>query len=129
MKRKAAGARWYVAHLLIATRPKKGPQRRLLAWEAVHLISAATEKAAAEKARLIGRRHEGDDEGSLLYGGRPAIREFVGIRKLVSCWDDPGDEAEITYFEQIVPTARALKDLADGKDVSVVSTVGPEQRP
>jgi hypothetical protein len=91
-------------------------------WENVVLIRADSEGAAFTKAEAIGKRGEGDADGSFRWGGVPATWVFAGVRKITLCEDPekrPGDGAEITYSELEVDSEQALWSLLDGKPTSV----------
>jgi hypothetical protein len=117
---------WFAAHVVLYFKFKDGNQDRFPAWENVYLVEATAADEAFEKASALGRAQEGDDSGSLLWGGRPATRVFGGIRKLIDVQgaagdseDRPADGAEVTYSLLVVKDAKAFARLVEGKPVTV----------
>jgi hypothetical protein len=117
---------WYAVSAILAFRFKEGEQDVWPVWENVYLVSAESPEAAEEKAAVVARRAAGDDDGSLTCGGRPATREFCGIRKVMTIASpplspvgEPVDGAEVTYSELELSSQRELQDLVDGKAVVV----------
>jgi hypothetical protein len=113
---------WYAAHIIMAVKLKDARQDRFPVWENVVLVEGASDAEAFAKAKQIGRRDEGDDDGTFRWGGQPATWVFVGVRKLTDCVVDgarPGDGDEITYTELELDSQEAVKQLAAGKPVVV----------
>ena len=111
---------WFAAHVIMYISFKDGRHDNYPVWENVILVEAETENAAHAKAEVYGREGEGDDEGTLRWGQRPASWVFAGVRKLVRCDGDPEpplEGAEITYSEIVVDTLDAVRDLAAGRRV------------
>ena len=113
---------WYAAHVVLYVEMKRQPQDRFPVWENIVLIEAATEDEAFDKAEVIGRRGEGDDEGSFRWEGEPARWVFAGVRKLTTCEDAenrPGDGTELTYLQMEVASREALARLVESEAVQV----------
>jgi hypothetical protein len=113
---------WYVAHILMYVKRNHKTHGRIPVWENIVLIKADSEEAAFAKAQEIGKRGEGDDDGSFRWGGHPAEWVFAGVRKVTLC-EDPekrhGDGAEISYCEMEVDTEQSVWNLLDGKATTV----------
>jgi hypothetical protein len=115
---------WYAAHLIVAMRLKEAETGSRLVWENVILVQADTPEEAMNKVQPYGKLSEGDDDGTLTLDGRPAVAEYLGVRKLIECRHyehylcDPTDGTEVTYS-----TFRVKKDdlsrLVDGDSVDV----------
>lgn len=56
-------------------------------------------------------------------GGETATVVFGGVRKLMECWEDPGDLVEITYNELWVDDRQTVQKYIRGKDARVLSIV------
>jgi hypothetical protein len=113
---------WYAAHLIMYVKLKERPQSKFTVWENIVLIQAASEEEAWNKAEERGRADEGDDDGTLRWGGKPATWVFEGIRKLTACHSEqkrPGDGTEISFTEMQVESEQALHKLAEGLPVTV----------
>jgi hypothetical protein len=113
---------WYAAHIIMAVKLKSRRQERFPVWENVVLIEAASDEEAFAKAEQIGRRNEGDDDGTFRWGGHPARWVFAGVRKLTDCvlaGDRPGDGDEITFTELELPSQKAVDQLLAGQPVKV----------
>jgi hypothetical protein len=113
---------WFAAHLILYIKFKQGSQEHFPVWENVVLIKAESEEEAFAKAEQRGREEEGDDDGTLRWGERPATWVFAGVRKLTACQDAekrPGDGSEITYLELDVDSLAAVEQLAAGQPVAV----------
>jgi hypothetical protein len=116
---------WYAAHSVIYFQLTDGPQDGFQVYENVFLIRADTPDQAWTKARKFARRDEGDDNGSLKVGDRPARRVFGSIRKVVSVShersdDQLGDGDEVTYSEFVLADRAALDRLIGAKDVELL---------
>lgn len=112
---------WFAAHVIICFKYKNGEQIKFPVYENVYLLQAESDAEAWKKAEMLGKREEGDDDGSLKSDGRPATRFFAGVRKLTTLIEDEGprDGVEITYSELEVDSEQALTDLAKGNAVKV----------
>lgn len=122
---------WYAAHAILYFELTDGPQDRFQVYENVFLVWADTPTEGFKKARLLAQRDEGDDDGSLRVGPRPARRVFGGIRKLITvshetAGDQLGDGDEVTYSELVVPDREALQHLIGDKDVKVLYVGRPD---
>jgi len=118
---------WFAANLIIAIHPKDGEHESILVYENIILVEAINSDDAFLKAKEIGQL-EAMLEDSLTIDDKPAIREFVGIRKLTNIsnpepfdpdQDPPTNGTEITYSVYRVPDKRALRNLASGEIVNV----------
>jgi hypothetical protein len=113
---------WFAAHLIMYVKPKERPQTKFTVWENIVLIRADSEDEAFTKAEQRGRDDEGDEDGSLLWGGRPASWVFAGVRKLTLCQDSekrPGDGTEVTYTEMQLDSEKAVRKLVEGHPVAI----------
>jgi hypothetical protein len=113
---------WYAAHIILYVEKQRQPQNGFPVWENIVLIEAATEDEAFDKAETIGRRGEGDDDGSFRWEGEPAKWVFAGVRKLTTCENEesrPGDGTELTYLQLEVGSREALARLVEGESVQV----------
>jgi hypothetical protein len=92
-------------------------------WENIYLVQAVDEESALLDAKLIAKRDEGDDQGSLVWNGKRATRVFLGIRKVIKPVLGTNEELhggiELTYSEFKVSSKRDLGRLARGKPVVV----------
>lgn len=119
---------WYTASIITAIKLTDiGEQETYPVFEDFYLIAADSRSLAAKKAEEIGLGLEGLKE-KLELQGKPARREFLGIRKLRSISNpfysdvdapEPVDGTELThsYFE--VGNYEDLINLAHGKRVLV----------
>ena len=113
---------WFAAHIVLYVERKQQPQDRFPVWENIVLIEAATEDEAFDKAEAIGRRSEGDDDGSFRWEGESARWVFAGVRKLTACETDerrPDDGTELTYLQMEVTSREALERLVESRPVLV----------
>jgi Domain of unknown function (DUF4288) len=111
---------WFAAHVIMAVKLKNGQQSRFPVWENVVLIEARSEDEAFRKAEELGRRGEGDDDGTFRWGGKAATWLFAGVRKLTECaytGAQPGDGSEITYNEIELESQEAVASFAAGEPV------------
>jgi hypothetical protein len=123
--------KWYAAHVVIAHCLKKRQQGRILVWENIVLIRARSIREAPAKAEKFGRENEGDDDGSLRVGGRPAERRLVGVRKLVECLppdERPRDGTEVSYNHLEFPSMNEVERFADGLPVRAWRSRVPTER-
>ncbi len=113
---------WYAAHLIQYFKYREARQRSFVVWENVVLIRARSAEDAYAKAERIGREEEAIDDESLRVGGHPAKLLFAGVRKVVLCVDPdrrPGDGTEVSYTEMVLPSEKAVHQLAAGESVAV----------
>jgi hypothetical protein len=116
---------WYAASVIMYVRYKDGIQDKYPVWENVLLINSASIDEALQKAERIGKDREGDSDGSLTWGGRPAEWIYAGIRKLMTVSNPndvnnvPDDGAEITYSEFEVANQESLRKLVEGQEVAI----------
>jgi hypothetical protein len=113
---------WYAAHLILFFRLKQGKQRSVRVWENVVLVRAETEAEAFAKAERRGREEQAADDGTIRLGSHPAELVFAGVRKVVLCEDEtkrPSDGSEVTYTEMVLPSEKAVYQLAAGDSVAV----------
>lgn len=99
---------WYAAHVVMVFRLTQHEQTTFRAWENIVLIQADSSDQAWGRAEQYGRQVGSDDE-SLTFGGKPAVLEFAGVRKVVSCVDEeerPGDGTEVSYTDLEFASAR-----------------------
>jgi hypothetical protein len=124
---------WYAAHMIHYFKYRRSRQRSFLVWENIVLIRAATADAAFAKAERLGREEEACDDKTLRVNGHPAKQVFAGVRKLVLCVDPetrPGDGTEVSYTEMMLPSEKAVQQLAAGEPVTVRIDDGfPDEEP
>jgi hypothetical protein len=113
---------WYAAHIAMVFRLKEGRQTRFPVWENIVLIKAESAEEAFAKAEQRGRE-EADADDTLRWGGKPAVMEFAGVRKLTLCQDPdkrPGDGTEVTYLELEIRSEKALEKFLAREPASVM---------
>ena len=119
---------WYTASIITAIKLTGSVEQETYpVFEDFHLLQADSPASAATKANNIGLKlQELDDQ--LELDGKPANREFLGIRKIRSVCNPPhldldssppldGAEVSHSYFE--VHNKADLLNLALGKRVMV----------
>lgn len=117
---------WYAVHAIVAMRrvDKIGP---FSVYENVFLVEAnSSAEASAKGAELATCEVNAGD--NLTIDDVPAVRSFVGVRKVVSVSnpspldldrDRPVSGTELTYSEYVVDSEEALQKLAAGEAVAV----------
>jgi hypothetical protein len=116
---------WYAVSTILVFRFKEGQQDVWPVWENVYLVSAESTDEAEKKATVLAKLAEGDDDASLTLDGRPATRQFCGIRKVITVKsptapdDEPVDGAEVSFSELELRSEKEIQDLVDGKAVMV----------
>ncbi|MFT3808167.1 DUF4288 domain-containing protein [Arenimonas sp.] len=117
---------WYAAHILIGVRRADGRSSETLVHENIVLLEAVSSQMALEKAQEIGREEAVIDD-QMTIDDAPAIRQFIGVRKMVNVsnphpldadQDRPVSGTEISYLEFRVSNER-LADLAAGESVEL----------
>jgi hypothetical protein len=103
-----------------------GTQDVFPVWENVLLIEAADSDEAWDRATARAREDETDaDNGSgTTFNGRTAGWVFEGIRKVLtvshqSAKEELGSGDEITFSEFLLTSEAEVRNLADGKEVSL----------
>jgi len=118
---------WYTASIIIAIRPRDEPNSDFLVHENLLLIDARTASEARVAARKLGEEEATLDD-DLTIDGLPAVREFIGVRKIVTVsnphpmnqdQDRPADGTEVSYSVYRVSDRSALQRLASGESVEV----------
>ena len=115
---------WFSAHAIMYFQHTDGPQDRYLVYENIFLVEAPDAHQAFAKGEALARQEEGDSEGSLRVGDRPATMVFGGIRKLIEVshergGDQLGDCDEVSYSEFEVADRDALDRLIRGEETAV----------
>ena len=120
---------WFAAHIIMYFQWKDGPQPQFTVWENVNLIEAVDSNEAYARAEFLGRREEGDSDGTLRETDsdgvdHPARLVFAGVRKLMQVFHERvdnqlGTDDEITFSEFVVDTHEAILRLAAGNAVTV----------
>jgi len=119
---------WFTASILIAIKPKSYVGGPFEVYEDMYLLEAPSGREAIQKAEQLGREYLLIDDG-LTIDGVPAVRSFIGIRKLISVSnptplaqdeDRPVSGTEVTYALYQVANDAAASKLANGKKVNVV---------
>lgn len=118
---------WYTASIIIAIRPRDEPNNDFLVHENLLLIEAPTASEAIVAARKLGEEEATLDD-DLTIDGLPAVREFIGVRKVVIVsnphpmnqdQDRPVGGTEVSYSVYRVSDRSALQRLASGESVEV----------
>src|SRR5262245_53680005 len=115
---------WFAARAVMYLKLKEETQDDFLVWENVLLVEASSPSEAETKATALARDEEGDSQGTLTHGGKPATWVFAGLRKMISVSHrgadgelTSGDEA--TYSEYRVADLLSVMKLAAGEAVDV----------
>ncbi|MGB8472904.1 MAG: DUF4288 domain-containing protein [Candidatus Acidiferrum sp.] len=91
---------WFWAWLVQITVMKNATKKTRVegeVWKNLIIIKAANETEAMAKAMAIGRREEGDCDGTLRLNGKPATTKFLGIHNLGVIHEPVEDGAEILW--------------------------------
>ena len=108
---------WYCAHAVMAIYFTQADQNEFPAWENIFLVEAPTAQEAFAKAELRARQDEGDH--GLTWDDNPAEFVFLGLRKLVKCYDGetrPSDGTELTYNRLLFDSREDLNSFAAGNE-------------
>ena len=115
---------WFAAHAMMYLKLKEEPQHDFLVWENVLLVEASSPAEAETKAAALAQDDEGDSQGTLTHGGKPATWVFAGLRKIIFVAHRgadgqlaSGDEA--TYSEYGVADLPTVMKLAAGEAVDI----------
>lgn len=119
---------WYAAHAVLLVVFRDGNQDRFPVWENIYLVNAGSIEEGFSAAKFIALQAMGDDDPTFTWSGRPARWEFKGIRMLIRCDSDDGDElvsgAEATYLQMEFKRSTDLEDFIAG-DRSVNVDIDP----
>ena len=113
---------WFAAHAVMYLKLKDEPQDNFLVWENVLLVQADTPDQAEERAVARAREDEGDSNGTLTYGDKPATWVFAGLRKVLSVAhraDSLRSGDEVTYSEFLLQDLASIQKFARGDDLEV----------
>lgn len=113
---------WYAAHIIMLVKFKDGKQDRYPIFENIVLIKAKSEPEALSRAESRGREDESNPDSVFSWDERPAVFEFVGIRKLIECSDfenRPDDGVEVSYSNFEIENEESLHKLVQGEPVSL----------
>lgn len=118
---------WYGAQVILYVRFKDGDQSETPVWENTYLIQAPDVEAALQFAKERGKLEEGDSDGSLTWGDRPAAWVFAGVRSVSEVFhqgpaDELGHGDEVLFEEYIVDGLSAVEALVKGESVRVEFT-------
>lgn len=100
MKTDAKETLWFWAWLVQITVMKNATKESTVegeVWKNLVLIKAANETEAMAKAEAIGRREQGDCNGTLRLNGNPATTKFLGIHNMGVIHEPIEDGAEIFW--------------------------------
>ncbi|MDM8530750.1 DUF4288 domain-containing protein [Anaerolineales bacterium HSG25] len=114
---------WYVAHAMMVMKFQDGNQDLYRVMENVILVSAESDKEAAEKAVQRAKEDEVDIDDDYTYDSRPITWEFVGLRKLITCVfpeERPTNGTELTYSEFEISDKEEFEKYINGDTVTVV---------
>lgn len=125
--------RWFSAHIVTYIKYKKGIQDIIPIWENICLIEAESVDEAYKKAEDVGKRYEGDSNGTLIWENTPSMMIFGGVRKLIECQNSPEelianpfnsncpiDGAELSYSQFFVKDEAMLNKLICGEPTEVI---------
>lgn len=125
--------RWFSAHIITYIKYKKGVQNIIPIWENICLIESESIDEAYKKAENIGRRYEGDSNGTLMWENIPSMMFFGGVRKLIECQNSPEelianpfssnrptDGSELSYSHFFVKDNEMLSRLINGEPTEVI---------
>jgi hypothetical protein len=119
---------WFTASVLISIKPETYADGPFQVYENMYLVEAATDHDALQKAALLGRKVASISDG-LTIDGIPAMRSFIGVRKLVSVsnpypldldGDRPVSGTELTYALYSITDELTASKLANGEEVGVI---------
>jgi hypothetical protein len=115
---------WFAAHVILVLKLKQGQQNEFPVWENVLLLEAPSAEGVVELATERAQQYVGDSDGSLTLDDRPAVWEFVGVRKVVLCdpSDTVADGTEATYSEFVLESFEDVQVLARGGAVRLTYT-------
>lgn len=111
---------WFSAHLVEVFRVREGEQTDFHVWENIVLIEAANDKEAWEKAEVLGRENCQPDDPTLTWNNRPSRRDFVGVRKVITCVDKeqrPEHGTEVSYNSLFFASEADLQKFVAGEEV------------
>jgi hypothetical protein len=117
---------WYVASCILAVVVKSGQQKVFPVFEEFFLVNAEDRATARRQAESFARLGELDD--TLTYENRPAVKKFLGVRKIRSVYnphpmdidsDQPSHGTELSHSYYEVRTLDDAKGLGEGKAVYV----------
>jgi hypothetical protein len=120
---------WFTASVLISIKPEGYENGPIQVYENMFLVEGATAHDAFRKAESFGHQEASLTGDGLTIDGKPAVRAFIGIRKLISVsnpaladldQDRPMDGTEVTYAVYQVADEGALVRLAQGEEVEVL---------
>jgi hypothetical protein len=118
---------WYAAHAIVAYRPTEPSKGKIIVYENVILLEAASDEEAEKKARKLAKAST-IEGGALKFDGERTIESLMGIRKIISVsnpWpysqeeDRPVEGTEITYSKFSVKDESTLSKLARGEEVLI----------
>ena len=119
---------WYTASLIETFVMLDSEQSSFPVYENFILLEAENPEIALEKAKAIGMSvNTLAEELTLDY--KPALRVFVGVRKLITISNPfpmdldetpPVAETELTYSEYELATFQDVEALAAGEKLSVI---------
>lgn len=112
---------WFAAHAIMRVVFKDGFNDYIPIWENIYLIEVDSSDEAYQKAVAKALKSEGDSLGTFSWDDHPARWEFVGIRKIIACDDDPIEiGVEVTYSQFRLQGEDALRKLVAGESVEIV---------
>lgn len=113
---------WWAAHVITYIQFLDGKQEVYGVEESIRLVQASEEKVLWEKARhniYPGVEIGGEVTGRGTCQGRPSVRIFAGIRKIIRIIDPFEAGAEITYSNYIVPDKETLMRVVNDETVMI----------
>lgn len=113
--------KWYAAHVVMSVSLKSHTQDTFPAWENIVLVAARSQSEAFSRAEDYGRQEEGDEDGTFVWGGKPACWIFQGVRKLTECallGQRPDDGDEVSFNELEFESLAAIEKFAAGESAT-----------
>lgn len=117
---------WYSASLIYVIRLKSAGQVDFPVWENTCLIEAEDDNEAFQKAEVIGREREVEDD-TLALNGEPAVMSFYGVRKIFEIYAPfdviefvrPDHGTEVGFSRYSVSAIDDLEKLMSGECVQI----------
>jgi hypothetical protein len=108
---------WYAAHMVFGYYIA-GEAEPTFMYENIVLFGGFTSEEAFEKAEEFGR--ESSLETTLTIGGKPGEERYLGIKRLITCLDAPGEGVEVTYLHLRLQKGTSAKDYLENDEASVL---------
>jgi hypothetical protein len=111
---------WWAAHVITYIRFIDGNQEDYGVEESIRLVHATEEDVWKKAQNIFPDINIGEDIGDVgICQGRPAVRVFAGIRKIMRILDPFETGTEITYSDYIVSDEETLVQLINDETAAV----------